>query len=68
MERVVHSEKLGSDLIGPSKVRLSIREYLTRYPVQASIGTRTMQKQTGGKPTRGKAPPGLEITQDLYEK
>jgi hypothetical protein len=54
--------------IGPSKVRTICKGVLTRYPVLASTGIRTMQKQTAGKPTRGKAPPYLETAQVLYEK
>lgn len=54
--------------IGPSKVRTICKGALTGYPVLASVGTRTGQKQTAGRPTRGKSPLYLETTQVLHEK
>lgn len=63
MEQAVHNAKLSSDLYQTIKGRAICKRVLTRYQVQVSVGTRTLQKQTVGKPTRGEARPCLEINQ-----
>lgn len=47
MEQVVHNEKLGSDLIGPSKVRLSVREYLPGTQYRPLLGLESCRSKHG---------------------